>query len=351
MFATLAGGYPFGPLPGRTGGFDAARRRWSEGRVGAEAFASEVDAYVREIVAEQEASGLDMVEDAFACMPGEGLEGLASGLRAGSVGAEELAAAWRSIPAGDGITAKVVLPGPWTIASGWSHELGRQTALRRSQHLVSDCLATLASAGCVMVMLAEPALVHLGDDPRAWRDVGDTLAATCRDAAARLHLCLAITGGAPAAAGHEVLAASPFASHLVDVTSGPVAWAYLAALPPERGVIVGALDATSDAIDDPEMLVWAAALAAASGGRGAERVGIAPTGSLASIDRHRARRKVEQMGVALQLARLGPLGEVARALQPDPGRSSIGSLRRLIADHDAALGTTTSAAGGTRERP
>ena len=42
------------------------------------------------------------------------------------------------------------------------------------------------------------------------------------------------------------------------------------------------------------------------------------------------------MGLALRLARMGPLGEVARALQPDPATSSIPTLRRLIADHDSA---------------
>ena len=341
MFATLAGGYPFGPLPGRAQGFHGIRARWAEGRLEDAAFALEADAHVQEIALEQQRSGLDMVEDSFARFPGVGLGGLAHALRAGTVGADSLVAAWRSLASIVGVTAKAVLPGPWTIAAGWWPAMGQAAARRRSERLVAGCLAALAAAGCPMVMLAEPSLLDVDGDLQAWRDVANTLEAACSDAAPRVHLCLAITGGAPEIAGHAALTAAPFASHLVDVTAGPVAWAYLAALAPERGVIVGALDATAAAIDDPEMLVWAATLAAESGGRGAARVGISPSGSMAGIDRHHARRKVEQLGVALRLAGLGPLGEVARALQPDPAGCSIPSLRRLIADHGAALGGTT----------
>jgi hypothetical protein len=57
---------------------------------------------------------------------------------------------------------------------------------------------------------------------------------------------------------------------------------------------------------------------------------------MATLDRHAARRKIESMGTAVQLTRMGPLGEVARALQPDPATARIPSLRRLIADHEAS---------------
>jgi hypothetical protein len=45
------------------------------------------------------------------------------------------------------------------------------------------------------------------------------------------------------------------------------------------------------------------------------------------------------MGTAVQLTRMGPLGEVARALQPDPAAARIPSLRRLIADHQSSAST------------
>jgi len=336
MFATLAGGYPFGPLPGRTQGFDAVRDRWPDGGLEAPAFTLAADAYVREVAAEQVDAGLDMVEDAFARVPGTGVVGLASGLRSGSITPSALAVAWQSLAAGVEARTKAVLPGPWTLAEGWPGGPAGGAARERSVRLIAESLEALGNAGCPMVMLSEPALVAAGSDRRTWRDVADTMEAACLDAAAALHLCLAITGGAPDAAGHAALAASPFASHLVDVTAGPAGWAYLAALPSERGVIVGAVDAASELLDDPEMLLWAAALAAEAGGRGSVRVGIAPSGSMAGIDRHHARRKMEQMGLALRLARMGPLGEVARGLQPDPRASRTPSLRRLIADHDAA---------------
>ena len=55
------------------------------------------------------------------------------------------------------------------------------------------------------------------------------------------------------------------------------------------------------------------------------------------LERLKARRKLESLGMAVKLARLGPLGQVARRLQGDPATCGIGSLRRLYADHAAAL--------------
>jgi len=84
------------------------------------------------------------------------------------------------------------------------------------------------------------------------------------------------------------------------------------------------------------MLVWAAALAARMGDRGHARVGIAPSGSLVGLERHRARRKIEQLGLAVRLAAMGPLQAVAEALQPDPANARIRGLPQLYRDWQEA---------------
>jgi hypothetical protein len=124
----------------------------------------------------------------------------------------------------------------------------------------------------------------------------------------------------------------------VDVTHGPDGWRCIDRLSPDQGVIVGALDAGSQVIDDAEMLVWAAALAARMGDRGIARVGIAPSGSLADLDRHRARRKIEQLGLAVRLAAMGPIQALAEALQPDPATARIRRLPQLYREWQEATG-------------
>ncbi len=126
------------------------------------------------------------------------------------------------------------------------------------------------------------------------------------------------------------------------MTAGADSWRFIAGLAPEQGVIVGAIDALSPAREDPEMLVWAAALAAELDDRGTARVGISTSGSLAGLPRHDARRKMEQGGMAVRLAAMGPLGDVARALQPQPATCRIKGLPELVAAWQEGTGGTVT---------
>jgi hypothetical protein len=58
-------------------------------------------------------------------------------------------------------------------------------------------------------------------------------------------------------------------------------------------MILGIADARTEQPDDPDHLAWAAAYAASIYGRGPERVGLAPSGSLAGLSRDGARKKLE----------------------------------------------------------
>ena len=68
---------------------------------------------------------------------------------------------------------------------------------------------------------------------------------------------------------------------------------------------------------------------AALGDRGSSRVGCAPNGSLTRIGRHFAHRKCGRLSEAVNIAGMGPLQEVALALDEEPLRSKMPELRTL----------------------
>jgi hypothetical protein len=82
-------------------------------------------------------------------------------------------------------------------------------------------------------------------------------------------------------------------------------------------------------------MVWAMAWAGPEE-RTAARVGVASNGSLRNISRHSARRKIELMGEAVRIASMGPLQEVAEALDPTPLESKMTPLRDLAEAVEAA---------------
>lgn len=343
MFASIAGGYPFGPPPGVTDSFAAARQRRAAGSLVEEEFQREADAWVTEIVAEQASIGLSMGCDAWARWPGTDPAGpialdVARELLADRITPDDLVRAWRWADDGIDIMIKQVLPGPWSAARALAAAPADRGPIARD--LIDRLVAAGAALRASMVPVLqfdEPAIATIGEDAAAWDDLAATLTDLC-ERLPDIHRSLAVTDGAAHPAGHARLAALPFESHLVDVvTAGVDGWRLIHALPPEKGVVVGAVDARDPGQDNPEMLVWAATLAAESGDRGHVRVGITTSGSLGGLERLPARRKLESLGMAVRLAKMGPLGEVARKLQEDPATCRIGSLRRLYADHLAAL--------------
>jgi methionine synthase II (cobalamin-independent) len=352
MFAAICGGYPFGPLPNATDSFAEARARRASGDSTPEEFQAAADAWVTEIVAEQARHGLSMVTDGWARWRAETPTDLARELLAGAVTPEALVAAWHW--ADDGIDAlvKQVLPGPWSAARDLAAERhpgaspGDAAVAADRRAIARELLDVLVAAGLALrpamlpvLQLDEPGIPSIGTDETLWEELGELhaeLAARVTD----LHLSLAITGGAAHPAGHAHLATLPVQSILVDVRTagaGVDAWRLIHSLPPEMGVIVGAADAGHPTDDDPEMLVWAGALAAESNDRGHIRVGVATSGSMVGLPRRAAARKVEALGTAMVLGKLGPIGQVVRALQADPATCPIRSLRALYADHLAAL--------------
>lgn len=350
MFASLAADYPRQPRTGEPDVLAEADRRLSTGEITPPDHLAIARAFAKVVIAEQEIAGLAILTDGAVGHP-DRLQALIAGL--GGSGTERAAAlpdgapvlaprfdrapAWQSPITVDDwswadqatdLPVKQTLVGPYTIARlAEPGGASRGTLALGLAEAMNGELRALSAAGCPIIEIDEGALTSLGDDAAEWELYVETqrrLTVGLEDH----HLSLGLYHGAVDPAGHARILDGPYRSYLVDVLAGPGAWRFVFAVPPERGVIVGALDATSSARDDPELMVWAMAWAA-HGGRTSERIGVAANGSLRSLGRHEARRKIEEMGEAVRIASMGPLQEVAEALDPAPLESRMTALRHV----------------------
>jgi hypothetical protein len=143
------------------------------------------------------------------------------------------------------------------------------------------------------------------------------------------HVTLAITGGDAEALGADAVFAAPYRSHLFDLIAGPDSWRTIARAPGNRGIILGVADATGARPPGLEEVAWAAGYAASLGGRGIARVGLAPSGGLASLDPVRARELIDLLGEAARLL-VGDPEILLRRFDPravDPRSAALGEHR------------------------
>lgn len=267
MFATLLGALPRPPLP-----TDA-----------------DAMALLEAVVRAQEAAGLAPIVDA--------------GFGVG----ESVVDRWRATTALTDRPVKVALEGPYSsglVAAGD----------QRAVDVLHADLLDLVAVGCGYIEIHEPASIRIGAD--------EAQRARFREAHQRLlddvtgaHLSLVITGGSADTAGIETLLAAPYASLAVDLIAGPDNWRLVAATPGGRGIICGALSPEPNSDDRPEVLLWAAAYAASTAGRGPARVGLGSASSFTNLPWEMAVRKMSLLGEAARLADL-PAEDRARAVDP-----------------------------------
>lgn len=212
---------------------------------------------------------------------------------------------WRRTAGQTDLPVKARLVGPYTlgrlIAGGAGFDHRRLTlAFARALNLE---LEALDEAGCPFVQVEEDAAVEIGldqDEQALFREAQASLLDGLPDAASGFHRSLAVSGGNVDLAGPPTFFEAPYESYFFDLIQGPDNWRLITRAPKERGIVCGAVDAVHPRIDDKELVIWAASYAA-SGGRGFERVGVAPAGSLAGLDPLVARRKIEVLGISARI--------------------------------------------------
>ena len=286
MFATLLGSLPRPPLAA-----DASRR-----------------ALVEAVVRAQETAGIEPLTDG------------------GLPGASDPVAAWQATASVTERAVKQALRGPYSLA--WSPDAGaaqRTTATLANAAAGNAILMALAAAGCPLIEIHEPSATAIGADA-AERALFREAHLRLLDGVDGTHLSLAITGGSADAAGVDTILAAPYASLAVDLVAGPDNWRLVVDAPGDIGIVCGALSPAADGDDGPEVLLWAMAYAASTGGRGADRVGLASASSLAGLPWPDAIRKIERLGAAARLAEV-PASEAVSSLDP-----------RAVSSRAAALG-------------
>ena len=245
-----------------------------------------------------------LVEAAIGAQEAAGLEPLTDG---GPARREGIVEAWRLAAGFTDRAVKQAVLGPYTQGRTIQETVARATALNLE-------LRALATAGCPLIEVHEPAATLIGSD--------EAERARFREAHTRLlgglegtHLSLAITGGNAHEAGIETLLAAPYDSLALDLVAGPENWRLVVATPGDRGIVCGALSVEAADDDALELLLWAAAYAASTAARGAGRVGLASAGSLERLDWERAVRKLARLGDVAQTADLPP-DALRRAMDP-----------------------------------
>jgi methionine synthase II (cobalamin-independent) len=325
VFATLAGGYPTTETPGRL-----ARPRSDEA----------ADALVHDVVSDQVEAGLGLVTDGGIRWP-DPVEAIGRRLAAGRGRGPR----WRdplTVPAwaaaariaGD-VPVKQCLPGPYSLGLRFATDDERRPALTLAfAEALAVELEALTVAGCPFIQVDEDGAVGIGLDEteRAlFREAHRRLLAAPAVGSGRPHLSLAVSGGNADLAGPGTILVPPYDSHFFDLLAGPDNWRLVTRIPTERGVVLGVVDARRPEPDDREVVVWAVGYAAASADRGEDRVGIAPSASLAGLPRSVARQKIGLLGEVVGLIERRHEEPIATALDP-----------RAVDLRSSALGRWTS---------
>jgi len=269
--------------------------------------------------------GPEAIELAVRAQEAAGLEPITDGrLGAG----RNVLDAWRFAAGLTDRSVKQALPGPystgWADASDQAISVRGRRAIEAAERVHAEVDA-LAANGCPLIEIEETEAHRIGDDEaeRAlFREVHRIVTNEVRGT----HLSLSIMGSAADGAGIETVLAAPYASLAVDLIAGPDNWNLVTRVPRERGIVVGALSGRPVA-EAREVLLWGTHYAAASAGRGIDRVGIGSAGSWTSLTWDEAVRRMATLGEVVRLAGLPRSEELTSQLDP-----------RAVSSRRAALG-------------
>lgn len=232
---------------------------------------------------------------------------------------------------------KQALPGPYTLGRRIEGTDRDTTTLAYARVLQAQILV-LADAGCQLIEIEEPD-AHLIGVAAVERARFAEAHALMLEGVSGVHCSLAITGGNADTAGIETILGAPYASLAVNLIDGPDNWRLVTSAPGDRGIVCGVVSTRESSDDAPDLMLWAAAYASASEGRGATRVGLGTAAGFETLTWDVAVRKMRALGEAARLAQLPP-SEMAAHLDP-----------RAIDIKSAAMGRYVPRSGRRPRRP
>ena len=283
-----------------------------------------VEALVADVVAVQVEAGAELVTDGQVRWPDMAMAvvtALADDASAG--GRHPLLEAWQATASLTDRAVAQAVPGPysmaWRAAGGAAQEPADAARADRTLAL-ADALArevrALADAGCPVILVEEPRAVDVGED-EAERALFAEAQRRLLALAPEAHATLVVSGGSAHRAGPDAILGTPYRSFLFDLIAGPDNWYLVRATPGDRGIVCGALRVLEPPTEDQApLLVWAAAYAASTAGRGPARVGLSIATPLRAVSPAAARALVRELGRGARLAAMTPAQAIEAGLDP-----------------------------------
>jgi methionine synthase II (cobalamin-independent) len=350
MFATLASGYPALPDAGEPDHLGNARRLAARGEFDHRGLWGIENTLIKQLVAEQEEAGLELLTDGRVRWIDEfgSFVWALKGSHVGEDGAPRYdrepewtrpvyVDSFKFLQSASGQPVRQYLLGPFTLGrAGDPGPMSRDRLTMVLAEAVGREIAALQAAGCTVVQVDEPAAASI--DTESERALFRAAHRRLTHAIDGVHLMLSVLGGSADRAGARTIFDARYHSYLFDLRDEPDNWLLVAQAPPKRGIVAGVGSTTADEGDDEDARIqWAASLLAGLRGRGPDRVGVAPAGSLAGMTREQARARIKRLGnVALDLFEASQTGALVtdtdRLLQLGIERRWFGRIDRAALD-------------------
>ncbi len=310
---TVVGAYPKPPAEGGTFAVRKTLHALEKGEATEDDLQAAREALVREVIAEQQDAGIDLVTDGHVFwddivtpfarnMSGFEIGGLIRFFdnnvyyrRPVCVGPVEWrgpssVAQWQFASSVADVPVKAVIPGPVTFArlSVDEHYADYESSVTAIGNVLAQEAAELVAAGARHVQIDEPSLLDAPEDlALARRTIGGIVAEA---AGAEVTLATYFRDAKRLGAELFELPADVFA---LDLISGPDGRNLVVDLPPGKKLQAGIVDARNTNLEDLQALVVEIGMLAEEVGH--ENLRVSPTASLEFLPREKARAKLQRL--------------------------------------------------------
>ncbi len=320
---TVVGAYPKPPAEGGTFAVRKTLHALEKGEATEDDLQAAREALVREVIAEQESAGIDVVTDGHVFwddivtpfarhMSGFEIGGLIRFFdnnvyyrRPVCTGPVEWrgptsVAQWQFASSVATVPVKAVIPGPVTFAhlSLDEHYGDHEAFVTDVARVLAQEAAELVAAGARHLQIDEPSLLGAPEDLALARDALQQIA----DEASGAEVTVATYFGDAKRLGAELFTL-PVDGFGLDLISGPESRNLVADLPEGKKLQAGVVDARNTKLEDLQALVVEIGMLAEEIGE--ENLSVSPSASLEFLPREKARAKLARLAEAARKAQVG----------------------------------------------